>query len=41
MANRTASFRHVRFTRTSRDPHANGDQKPPRAYLERMQSQTV
>ena len=41
MANRTASFRPVRFTRRSCESHANADQKSPRAYPERVQSQTV
>jgi len=41
MTTRSASFRHVRFTRRSREPHANADQKPLRAYPERVQSQTV
>ncbi|HEU0075743.1 MAG TPA: tyrosine-type recombinase/integrase [Dehalococcoidia bacterium] len=38
MTNRSAAIRHVRYTRRSREQHATADEKPPRAYPERVQT---
>jgi hypothetical protein len=38
MANRHPSFRHVRFTRRSRERHAQADAPPPPAYPVRVQT---
>jgi integrase/recombinase XerC/integrase/recombinase XerD len=41
MTNRSAAIRHVRYTRRSRERHATADEKPRRAYPERVQTPTL